>query len=146
MKVELRKQRFDAWQEIERHQTQMQKDGQFGAVASFIGNMRDSNEGDNVSAMALEHYPGMTEQHLEKICKQAEEKWDLIDVLVIHRVGDIEIGEAIVLVAIWSAHRAAAFEACRFIMEDLKSRAPFWKQETLDEGKRWVEKNTPGRS
>lgn len=119
--------------------------GLAGAQASFVGTMRDHNEGDGVKAMTLEHYPGMTERELDAIVSEARERWDLIDVLVVHRVGDIRPGEAIVLTAAWSRHRAAAFDACRFLMEALKSRAPFWKKETLADGSsRWVEKNTPG--
>jgi len=122
----------------------MNIEGQYGATASFVGTMRDFNEGEPVQSMTLEHYPGMTEKHLEKICTEAKQKWDLLDTLVVHRVGDIKISEPIVLVCVWSAHRAEAFDACRFIMEDLKSKAPFWKQESTSEGKRWVDKNTLG--
>ena len=117
--------------------------GSFGATASFIGTMRDFNEGDAVTAMTLEHYPGMTEKELEAIIDDAKAKWDIIDALIVHRVGDIHPADPIVLTAVCSAHRAAAFDACRFLMEALKSRAPFWKKETLDNGDtRWVEKNT----
>lgn len=144
MNIEIRQEAFNPWHEIEMYQAQIQKSGQFGAQATFIGSMRDFNEGDRVTGMQLEHYPGMTEKHLEEICNEAGNKWELIDILVLHRVGTINIADPIVLVSVWSAHRAAAFEACRFIMEDLKSKAPFWKQEMLKEGKRWVEKNTPG--
>lgn len=115
-----------------------------GAVVNFIGLMRDFNEGDQVNKMTLEHYPGMTEKHLEAICAEAGERWDLLDTLVVHRVGDLQPNDPIVLVAVWSAHRKDAFEASRFIMEDLKSKAPFWKKEQLSEGARWVEKNTAG--
>lgn len=119
--------------------------GSFGATASFVGTMRDFNEGDNVSAMTLEHYPGMTEKQLEEIIADARKKWDIIDALIVHRVGEIVPGQPIVLTAVCSAHRAAAFDACRFLMEALKSRATFWKKETLGNGEqRWVEKNTPG--
>ncbi|MGD8483625.1 MAG: molybdenum cofactor biosynthesis protein MoaE, partial [Thioalkalispiraceae bacterium] len=117
---------------------------QYGATAVFVGSMRDFNEGDDVQKMWLEHYPGMTEKHLEKIAHEAMQKWDLLDVLLVHRVGEIGPGEPIVLVAAWSAHRAAAFEASRYLMEELKSRAPFWKKEQLDNSSRWVAKNTPG--
>ena len=144
MHIEIRAESFDPWAELRQFQDAMQAEGKFGAMASFIGSMRDFNEGDKVTEMQLEHYPGMTEKHLAAICAEADSKWDLIDVFVLHRVGEIRIGEPIVLVAVWSAHRAAAFDACRFIMEDLKSKAPFWKQETIEDGKRWVEKNTPG--
>ena len=144
MKIEIRTEPFNPWSEIESYQEQMQKDGRFGAMACFVGSMRDFNEGDKVTEMQLEHYPGMTEKHLSDICKEANKKWDLVDILVLHRVGEVTVGDPIVLVCVWSAHRAAAFDACRFIMEDLKSKAPFWKQETLKDGKRWVEKNTTG--
>ena len=144
MKVEIRTGPFNPWSEIENHQKRMHKDGQFGALACFIGSMRDFNEGEKVAEMQLEHYPGMTEKHLQTICKEADNKWELIDILVIHRVGEIKIGDPIVLVGVWSAHRAAAFDACRFIMEDLKAKAPFWKRETIENGKRWLGKNTPG--
>ena len=116
-----------------------------GATASFIGTMRDFNEGDDVTAMVLEHYPKMTERALEAVVKKAEAQWAILHTLVIHRVGEIQPSDSIVLVATWSAHRAAAFDACRFIMEELKSTVPFWKKETLSDGShRWVEKNTSG--
>jgi molybdopterin synthase catalytic subunit len=148
MPIEIRTSSFVPWEEIKLHQQKMDQEmnmeGQYGATASFVGTMRDFNDGEPVQGMTLEHYPGMTEKHLEKICSDANQKWDLIETLVIHRVGEIEITDPIVLVCVWSAHRAEAFDACRFIMEDLKSKAPFWKQESTTEGKRWVEKNTPG--
>ncbi len=119
--------------------------GHFGATASFIGTMRHFNEGDDVTGMMLEHYPGMTEKELDAVISDARNQWEIHDALIVHRVGDIKPGEPIVLTVVWSAHRAAAFEACRFLMEALKSRAPFWKKETLKDGShRWVERNTPG--
>lgn len=141
---------FDPWSALAEHQATMQRDGEYGACATFVGTMRDINEGDQVKGMTLEHYPGMTEKHLEKIVVKAQEKWQLLDALLIHRVGDLLPNDPIVLVAVWSAHRKDAFEACRFIMEDLKSQAPFWKKESLSsddeqaEKNRWVEKNTSG--
>ena len=141
MPIEIRSSSFNPWDEIKLHQQKMDKEGQYGATASFVGTMRDFNDGETVQSMTLEHYPGMTEKHLEKICTDAHQKWDLIDTLILHRVGEIEIADPIVLVCVWSAHRAEAFEACRYMMEDLKSKAPFWKQETTVEGKRWVDKN-----
>jgi molybdopterin synthase catalytic subunit len=110
-----------------------------GALASFTGIVRDSNDGSRISGMTLEHYPGMTESALEDICRQAHERWDLIDTLVIHRVGPLKPGDRIVLVGVTSAHRGAAFEACEFIMDYLKTRAPFWKKESIGGGERWVE-------
>jgi molybdopterin synthase catalytic subunit len=107
--------------------------------------MRDFNEGDDVTGMFLEHYPGMTQRQLTELTQQAMVKWSLDAALVVHRVGELTPAEPIVLVAVWSAHRAAAFAACREIMETLKHAAPFWKRETLADGSvRWVEKNTQG--
>lgn len=116
--------------------------GKFGGTAIFIGTMRDFNQGDQVAAMSLEHYPGMTEKHLAKVSQEAAERWQILDSLVIHRVGNLRPNDPIVLVAVWSTHRAEAFDACRYIIDQLKTRAPFWKQETVAEGRRWVEKNT----
>jgi len=92
--------------------------------------------------MLLEHYPGMTENYLQKISEEAASKWDILDSLIVHRVGEMHPNDPIVLVAVWSAHRAAAFDASRYLMEELKSRAPFWKKESLSDKTRWVDKNT----
>ena len=127
---------FDAGLEIARL-TEGRRD--VGAVATFIGYVRDLNEGSGVSRMTLEHYPGMTERALEDICDEAFGRWDLLDLRVVHRVGALEPGEAIVLVAVSSAHRGEAFAACEFLMDYLKTRAPFWKKEETPEGARWVE-------
>ncbi|MDX1434312.1 MAG: molybdopterin synthase catalytic subunit MoaE [Gammaproteobacteria bacterium] len=110
-----------------------------GAVAAFIGLVRDVNEGDSVRRMTLEHYPGMTEKALADIVADAEGRWELVDVAVVHRVGTLEPGEQIVLVAVASAHRGDAFAACEFIMDFLKTRAPFWKKEDGPAGERWVD-------
>jgi molybdopterin synthase catalytic subunit len=110
-----------------------------GAIASFIGLVRDVNEGDRVSEMTLEHYPGMTERALEKIVAQARARWDILDVLVVHRVGRLRPLDQIVLVAVAGAHRGEAFAACEFVMDYLKTQAPFWKKEQTAEGARWVE-------
>ena len=110
-----------------------------GALASFVGLVRDANDGSPVKAMTLVHYPGMTEKALTDICEQAMSRWDLIDTLVIHRVGALKPGERIVLVGVSSAHRGEAFAACEFIMDYLKTRAPFWKREETPQGARWVE-------
>jgi len=141
MRIEIREHAFDPWQELAEHQASLPS---FGATCVFVGTMRDLNEAEAVSHMLLEHYPGMTEKHLENICARAVAQWNIIDALVIHRVGDLYPADPIVLVAVWSGHRREAYEANRFIMEDLKSKAPFWKKETRKEGERWVEKNTPG--
>ncbi len=110
-----------------------------GAVVSFVGQMRDSNEGDKVSAMTLEHYPGMTEKALEAIVAEADRRWDLMGIRVIHRVGELKPLDPIVLVAVASAHRGEAFQACEFVIDYLKTRAPFWKKELTAEGERWVD-------
>jgi molybdopterin synthase catalytic subunit len=110
-----------------------------GAVASFVGVVRDLNEGDSVARMTLEHYPGMTEKAIEAIVAEARSRWDLIDVTVIHRIGELKPTDQIVLVVVASAHRGEAFAACEFVMDYLKTRAPFWKKEETPEGGRWVE-------
>ncbi|MEZ8824937.1 molybdopterin synthase catalytic subunit MoaE [Vibrio sp. 10N.261.55.A7] len=112
---------------------------QSGAVVTFIGKVRDMNLGDNVTGLSLEHYPGMTEKALLEICDQAESRWPLLKLRVIHRIGDLDIGDQIVFVGVSSAHRGAAFEACEFIMDYLKTKAPFWKKERTTETTRWVE-------
>jgi len=110
-----------------------------GALCSFVGLVRDLNEGEGVSAMTLEHYPGMTEKQLDELEAEARRRWPLNDVLVIHRVGRLEPGDRIMLCAVTSGHRQAAFEACQFLMDWLKTRAPFWKLEEHDGEERWVE-------
>ncbi len=120
-------------------------DPDIGAVASFIGLMRDRNDGDHVRQMTLEHYPGMTEKAIVEIVDEAKERWKLINVRVIHRVGELEPTDPIVLVVVASSHRRAAFEACEFIMDYLKTRAPFWKKEFTRKGERWVESRKSDR-
>ena len=110
-----------------------------GAVASFIGVVRDVNDGSAVGEMTLEHYPGMTEKSIEEIITQARGRWQVLDALVIHRVGKLRPTDQIVLVIVTSAHRGDAFAACEFIMDYLKTKAPFWKKEQTGEGARWVE-------
>jgi molybdopterin synthase catalytic subunit len=142
--IQLRASGFDPGEELAAYQDGVVgRRGKYGAVISFVGTMRDFNEGRAVHAMTLEHYPGMTERHLEQICAEAKRRWDILDVLIIHRVGEVRPNDPIVLVAVWSAHRAAAFEACRYLIEELKTRAPFWKKERLHETTQWVEHNTP---
>lgn len=110
-----------------------------GAVVSFVGTVRDINQGTGVSSLTLEHYPGMTEKSLQAIVAQATSRWQLDEVLVIHRVGPLQPLDQIVLVAVTSAHRGEAFEACEFVMDWLKTRAPFWKKEATPQGERWVD-------
>ena len=143
--IELKDMPFDPWQYLAEWQAKQGDNAHSGATAVFVGTMRDFNEGDNVQAMYLEHYPGMTERQLETLAAAAIKEWSLADVLIVHRVGEITPAQPIVLVAAWSAHRAAAFDACRHLMETLKHTAPFWKRETLADGaSRWVAANTPG--
>lgn len=115
------------------------QDARIGAVVSFAGTVRDMNDGASVAAMELEHYPGMTEQALEKIVAQAAERWPLYGALVVHRVGPLAPLDQIVLVACTAAHRGEAFAACEFIIDYLKTDAPFWKKEQTPDGARWVD-------
>lgn len=114
-------------------------DARVGAVASFVGTVRDVNDDASVRTLTLEHYPGMTEAALQSIVDEARQRFDVHDVLVIHRVGELAPTDQIVLVAVTSAHRGDAFDACRFVMDYLKTRAPFWKKERTPVGERWVE-------
>ena len=113
-----------------------------GAIASFVGVVRDLNEGADVAEMTLEHYPGMTEKALENMVAEASERWDIYDALVVHRVGTLKPSDQIVLVVVASAHRGEAFQACEFLMDYLKTRAPFWKKEKTPDGVRWVDART----
>jgi molybdopterin synthase catalytic subunit len=110
-----------------------------GAVASFVGVARDENDGDRVTSMTLEHYPGMTERALDDICEQARRRWRVLDILVVHRVGELRPTDQIVLVAVTGSHRGEAFAACEFVMDYLKTEAPFWKKEATAAGVRWVD-------
>lgn len=134
---------FDPWAEVS--EAARRSAAAHGAAAVFVGTMRDENGGVRVEAMFLEHYPGMTEREIARAAEAALARWGAARALVIHRVGLVRPGETLVLVAVWSAHRAHAFEACREIMEAVKHRAPLWKRERTAEGERWVERNTPGR-
>lgn len=145
MSIRLTDQAFQPWEALAQHEAEhLSNCVRHGACTPFVGRMRDVNEGDEVQTMFLEHYPAMTEAQLQRIEAEARDKWPLLDVLIVHRVGEIHPGEAIVLTAAWSQHRQAAFEACRYLIEELKHRATFWKRETLTNGcSRWVEGNTP---
>ena len=145
MHIEIVSQAFEPYARLLDYQASLSATArQFGATSVFVGTMRDFNQGDAVQQMELEHYPGMTEKELARIASEAEQKWHVLDGLIVHRVGVVVPTDSIVLVAVWSPHRLDAFEACRYIMEALKSRAPFWKKETLAKGERWVDKNTAG--
>jgi molybdopterin synthase catalytic subunit len=136
MTVRVQTEDFDSGREIARIKAGNPK---IGAIASFIGLVRDVNEGERIQKMTLEHYSGMTEKALDAIVKEAHARWDLIDVMVVHRVGTLGPTDQIVLVVVASAHRGDAFAACEFLMDYLKTRAPFWKKEETPAGSRWVE-------
>lgn len=143
MRVVVQEQPFDPYEEVTRYQNEALSLGKYGGIVTFVGTMRDFNDGHDVTTMFLDYYPGMTERHIERVCEEAAEKWDVIDSLVVHRHGEMKPNDAIVLVTVWSAHRAHAFDACRYIINYLKERAPFWKRETTTQGAdRWVEHNT----
>ena len=146
MLIEVTDNSIDAWQLIQDYEASHQQlAGKHGACVVFLGRMRDFNESESIKEMELEHYPGMTDQFLTAIVDEAIQQWDILDVVVVHRIGKITPADTIVVVAVWAAHRAHAYTANQFIMEALKSKAPFWKKETLAAGQtRWVESNTPG--
>jgi molybdopterin synthase catalytic subunit len=130
---------FEPWHELAAYEeSHPELKGMVGGLATFVGSMRDYNAGNEVEAMELQHYPGMTHKFLERVMQEAVKEWSLIDALIIHRFGPLQPGDPIVLVAAWSAHRDAAFKACRYMIDELKTRAPFWKNETTPEGKRWI--------
>jgi len=136
MPVRIQEQDFDVSDELA---VLRAGDARVGAVASFVGVVRDLNDASRVSTLTLQHYPGMTEKALAQIIDDAKQRWDIVDALVIHRVGALKPRDQIVLVAVTSAHRGESFAACQFIMDYLKTRAPFWKKEQTPEGERWVE-------
>jgi molybdopterin synthase catalytic subunit len=136
MPVRVQTEDFDVGAEIARLR---ESNSKVGAVASFVGIVRDLNDGDAVATLTLEHYPGMTERSLEDIVAQAKQRWDIYDALVVHRVGTLRPLDQIVLVVVTSAHRGESFKACEFLMDYLKTRAPFWKKEVTPQGSRWVE-------
>ncbi len=136
MTVRVQHEDFDLSTEIANLRKQAPK---VGAVVTFLGTVRDLNEGEQVAEMELEHYPGMTEKSLEAIVAQAKARWDIFEALVIHRVGPLQPLDQIVLVAVTSAHRGEAFDACEFLIDYLKTEAPFWKKEQTPAGARWVD-------
>ncbi len=136
MKISVQREDFDSGAEIE---ALSRGKPAIGAVAAFVGLVRNVNDGAAVGRMTLEHYPGMTEKSIGAIVEEARSRWQVTDCTVIHRVGELQPGERIVLVAVAGGHRGDAFAACEFIMDYLKTRAPFWKKEQTPEGARWVE-------
>ncbi|WP_442909319.1 molybdopterin synthase catalytic subunit MoaE [Ideonella sp. BN130291] len=135
-RVSIQAEDFDLGQEV---QQLRQGDAGVGAVASFVGTVRDRSDGQGVSTMELEHYPGMTERAIETMVDDAFQRFDIRAARVIHRIGALQPGDQIVLVAVSSAHRGQAFQACEFLMDYLKTQAPFWKKEHTPEGARWVD-------
>jgi len=136
MPIRIQEEDFDISTEIA---TLRKDDPRVGAVVTFLGAVRDMNDGSQVKGMTLEHYPGMTEKALQEILDQAKARWDIYQTLVIHRIGPLLPEDQIVLVVVTSAHRGEAFSACEFIMDYLKTAAPFWKKEDTAEGARWVD-------
>lgn len=139
MKISIQTEDFDVSQELALLRANQL---QIGGINVFVGTVRDQHLGDEVKAMSLEHYPGMTEKSLENILEQAKNRWNILNATIIHRVGDLVVGDQIVLVAIASSHRGDAFAACEFVMDYLKTAAPFWKKEQTKEGARWVDART----
>ena len=136
MMIRVQQEDFDTGAELERLRGKLQ--GNTGAMVSFIGLVRDLNEGDAITGMTLEHYPGMTEKALAAIVAEATDRWKLNDAVIIHRVGSLAPNDRIVLVIAASAHRKEAFRACEFMIDVLKTKAPFWKKEATPRGARWV--------
>ena len=136
MAVRVQVEDFDAGAEMARLRA---ADARVGAVATFVGTVRDVNDAARVETLTLEHYPGMTEKALEAIVAEAHSRFDIYDALIVHRIGTLHPTDQIVLVVVTSAHRGDAFDACRFLMDYLKTRAPFWKKERTPQGDRWVD-------
>ena len=135
-RVSIQTEDFDLSTEVQRLREQDQR---VGAVCSFMGTVRDRNDGQSISTMELEHYPGMTETSIEAMIDEAFQRFDIFGARVIHRVGLLQPLDQIVLVAVTSAHRGESFQACEFLMDYLKTQAPFWKKEQTPEGARWVD-------
>lgn len=143
MKISIQNEDFDIAQEIKRLRDETKNSG---AVVTFSGLVRESENGRSIEALTLEHYPGMTESSLRKIITEAEQRWPVLDATVIHRIGVLKAGEQIVFVAVASLHRQDAFSACEFIMDFLKTRAPFWKKCHDEDGESWVEAKATDKS
>ncbi len=139
MKIQIQEEDFDVSKELELLRVDLP---QIGGINVFVGTVRDEHFGQKIEGMVLEHYPGMTEKSLANILDQAQARWQILNATVIHRVGDLRPGEQIVLVAVASSHRGDAFAACEFIMDYLKTSAPFWKKELTPNGAHWVDART----
>lgn len=139
MKISIQQEDFDVSTELQL----LRKDlPGIGGINVFVGTVRDTHQGDEVQSMELEHYPGMTEKALQEIVEQAKARWDVLNATIIHRVGKLHPSDQIVLVAVASTHRGDAYAACEFMMDYLKTSAPFWKKEYTPEGSRWVDART----
>ena len=136
MKIQIQEEDFDVSKELELLRADLPL---IGGINVFVGTVRDEHFGQKIEGMVLEHYPGMTEKSLANILDQAQARWQILNATVIHRVGDLRPGEQIVLVAVASSHRGDAFAACEFIMDYLKTSAPFWKKELTPNGAHWVD-------
>jgi molybdopterin synthase catalytic subunit len=136
MKIQIQAEDFDVSKELELLRVDLH---QIGGINVFVGTVRDEHLGQKIEGMVLEHYPGMTEKSLTNILDQAQARWQILNATVIHRIGDLRPGEQIVLVAVASSHRGDAFAACEFIMDYLKTSAPFWKKELTPDGAHWVD-------
>ncbi|MBM7071737.1 molybdopterin synthase catalytic subunit MoaE [Shewanella sp. 202IG2-18] len=135
IKVEVQQADFSVADEYQ----QLSQDQADGALVTFVGKVRDFNDGSEVSQLTLEHYPGMTEKVLHKLAQQARQRWDVNHITIIHRIGTMSLGEQIVFIGVSSAHRQAAFDTCEFLIDFLKTKAPFWKLEATDAGDKWVD-------
>jgi molybdopterin synthase catalytic subunit len=135
VKIAVQEADFDHAQEYAR----IARDNNDGAVVTFCGKVRDFNEGNEITRLTLEHYPGMTESVLAQICQQAQQRWSINHLTVIHRVGSLDLGEQIVFIGVSSAHRGDAFAACEYLIDFLKTKAPFWKLEATHQGERWLD-------
>lgn len=140
MVVRLRDKALDPWLEIGRHHGQLGHPGKMGAVSTYVSTVREVNRGARIQAMTIEHYPGMAEKYLKAISEEAVQQWELVDNLIIHRYGSLLPYEPVMVVAVWAETWEDATEACTYIIEEVKEKAPFWAKETLDDRYRWVEK------
>mgnify|MGYP000982944106 CR=1 FL=1 len=137
--IKIQSEDFDVGEEYQRLRNTTEKDEPSGAIVTFCGLVRDIEKNNKITALRLEHYPGMTEKALEEIVKEANARWALTDTTIIHRIGDLYANDQIVFVGTASAHRKAAFEACEFLMDYLKTKAPFWKKAIMESGDEWIE-------
>lgn len=142
MAVMLSEHAFEPYEQVLRHQAQHMRPGDCGASVTFVGTVRDMHDNTPVESMTIECYQAMAHQEIESLCAQAAQRWDIGDSLVVHRYGEVEPGDVLVVVAVWAPHREPAFDACRHIIHHLKRKAPFWKLERTSGQRRWLTANT----